>query len=492
MKTLHTIYNNFAKRNLARLLTIFIILFTLSIVHANATKVTDKVYTFGSSSTPTGWSVGSSNAHASGYLKLSANDYLEMTVEDIFAEGEILSSNTIKVEVSCGTFGTWSNPKSVSCSVELRTSNGEVLTTNNATFSNLNNSESTYRTAIEVNKPNDPAKIAYLRITFSNFNSTSSGTLRVKNVRLNYETSTAAPCDNKVTIEKGTESNGTFTLDNVGEQETCDGLTITVTPNADDHYSVASVTATTPTTGEDPIVTDNGNGTWSVVYAENSTGNSTINVTFAEDPKATITLSEAGATTSVTGNYVGDQYTLPSSDATCDDKEFVGWSTEQISTATDNPTATIYEAGASVTLAENNDFYAVFATKGEPEGTTSENVTRTYTFSSYSQGTQYASNEEHILDDDVTIWTTNCHFTTQLRIYSNGYVISNELPGRIVSIGMNAGNKADNVLIYGSTDGESWTEVGYITTQTTYKDYTLAFGDNTTYTYFKLDVEGSN
>ena len=194
MKTLHTIYTNFAKRNLARLLTIFIILFTLSIVHANATKVTDKVYTFGSSSTPTGWSVGSSNAHASGYLKLSANDYLEMTVEDIFAEGEILSSNTIKVEVSCGTFGTWSSPKSILCSVELRTSNGEVLTTNNATFSDLSNSESAYRTAIEVNKPNDPAKIAYLRITFSEFNSTSGGTLRVKYVKLNYETSTAAPC----------------------------------------------------------------------------------------------------------------------------------------------------------------------------------------------------------------------------------------------------------------------------------------------------------
>ena len=194
MKTMNTIYTNFAKRNLARLLTIFIILFTLSIVHANATKVTDEVYTFGSSSTPTGWSVGSSNAHASGYLKLSANDYLEMIVEDIFAEGEILSSNTIKVEVSCGTFGTWSSSKSVLCSVELRTSNGEVLTTNNATFSSLNNSESTYRTAIEVNKPNDPAKIAYLRITFSNFNSTSSGTLRVKYVKLNYETSTAVPC----------------------------------------------------------------------------------------------------------------------------------------------------------------------------------------------------------------------------------------------------------------------------------------------------------
>ena len=249
MKTLHTIYNNFAKRNLARLLTIFIILFTLSIVQANATKVTDKVYTFGSSSTPAGWSVGSSNTHESGFLKLSANDYLEMTVEDIFAEGEILSSNTIKVEVSCGTYGTWSSPKSVLCSVELRTSNGEVLTTNNATFSNLNNSQTTYRTAIEVNKPNDPAKIAYLRITFSNFNSTDSGTLRVKYVKLNYETSTPTPSGYAVTYNNG--GRGTAPLNTTASSVTLSAITATGYTNTGWTADVAVKNgSTTISTGE--------------------------------------------------------------------------------------------------------------------------------------------------------------------------------------------------------------------------------------------------
>lgn len=225
-------------------------------------------------------------------------------------------------------------------------------------------------------------------------------------------------------------------------------------------------------------------------------GSATFEIT-VNKKSATITLYEAGSTSNPSGTfYVDDSYTLPSSDATCDGKEFVGWSTEQIQTPTDNPTATIHAAGTNVTLKETNTFYAVFATVGEPEGTTTEEVTRTYTFSYYTAGTQYASNEEHVLDDDVTIYTTKCHFTTQLRIYSSGendgYVISNQLPGRIVSIGMNAGNKKDNVLVYGSTDGSSWKQVGSISvTSTSYNDYTSSFG-NTNYTYFKLDVDGSN
>ena len=122
--------------------------------------------------------------------------------------------------------------------------------------------------------------------------------------------------------------------------------------------------------------------------------------------------------------------------------------------------------------------------------------TGTYTFSSYAAGTQYAKNEEHKLDDDVTIYTNDCHFTSELRIYSsstnNGYVVSNELPGKIVSMGFNAGNKVDALVVYGSTDGNTWSQVGEVSvTSTSYKDYTLSFGENN-YTYFKLDVKGSN
>lgn len=123
-----------------------------------------------------------------------------------------------------------------------------------------------------------------------------------------------------------------------------------------------------------------------------------------------------------------------------------------------------------------------------------EEVTETINFSNISGSVQYAK-ETHKLSDNLTINIENCHINTQLRIYSpasnNGIVTSNQLPGAIKSMGFNMGYKKDNLLVYGSTDGSTWTEVGSITTTTTsYKDYSIDFSGN--YTYFKLDVEGIN
>ena len=124
--------------------------------------------------------------------------------------------------------------------------------------------------------------------------------------------------------------------------------------------------------------------------------------------------------------------------------------------------------------------------------------TVTYTFSSYAAGAQYAKNEEHVLDSDVTVETNDCHFTTQLRIYSsssnNGYaIIKCTNDGLAFSgFGMNAGNKVDTVNVYGSNDdGASWTELGGLkVTATSYKDYSMTFDAN--YKWLKLDVAGSN
>ena len=118
------------------------------------------------------------------------------------------------------------------------------------------------------------------------------------------------------------------------------------------------------------------------------------------------------------------------------------------------------------------------------------------TFSNFTAGTQYAVNEPHKINDDLTITTTKCHFTTQLRIYSsstnNGFAVSNKLPGVIKSMTFNMGNKKDILNVYGSNDGTNWTLVGGVSTTTDdYKDYSLDFG-SASYSYFKLDVEGSN
>ena len=95
----------------------------------------------------------------------------------------------------------------------------------------------------------------------------------------------------------------------------------------------------------------------------------------------------------------------------------------------------------------------------------------------------------------MTLVTNQCHFTTQLRVYSSsshdGYFYSYALPLYIDSIAFNMGYKVDNVNIYGSVDGDNWNLVGTIAvTSTNYGDYGLSFGSSN-YNYFKFDVAGS-
>ena len=106
-------------------------------------------------------------------------------------------------------------------------------------------------------------------------------------------------------------------------------------------------------------------------------------------------------------------------------------------------------------------------------------TTTTYTFSNYTAGTQYATNEVHELDKVLTITTTECHFTSELRIYSsdthNGYAIGTLAGGKTIkSLGFNAGNKKDTLNVYGSTDGSTWTKIGGVKiTSTNYLDYSV-------------------
>lgn len=120
----------------------------------------------------------------------------------------------------------------------------------------------------------------------------------------------------------------------------------------------------------------------------------------------------------------------------------------------------------------------------------------TYTFSEYPAGVQYAENEVHVLDNDVTLVTNQCHFTTQLRVYASnahdGNFYTHALPLYIDSLAFNMGYNTDDINIYGSTDGNTWTLVGTISiTGSAYADYGLSFGSNN-YNYFKFDVDGDH
>ena len=120
--------------------------------------------------------------------------------------------------------------------------------------------------------------------------------------------------------------------------------------------------------------------------------------------------------------------------------------------------------------------------------------TKTYTFSDYTAGTQYAVGEEHELDDNTIVTTTKAHFTSELRLYSSETydafaIIYSAIP--VGSITLNAGNKVDTLNVYVSDDGIDWTLMeGVSITSTSYINYLCEFGGNT-YRYIKLDVAGT-
>ena len=85
-------------------------------------------------------------------------------------------------------------------------------------------------------------------------------------------------CDDAVTISKGTETNGIFTLSTTGQQSTCDGLVIVTLSNIQPAtgYQFSEITQS----GVDNAKVTINNTDKTVSYAKNATGTSTINVTF--------------------------------------------------------------------------------------------------------------------------------------------------------------------------------------------------------------------
>ena len=139
------------------------------------------------------------------------------------------------------------------------------------------------------------------------------------------------------------------------------------------------------------------------------------------------------------------------------------------------------------------------STGGSTDGDNNENVTApesaTYTFANYTAGTQYAD-ETLTLDDVVTATShnTNCHFTSELRMYnsnttkSGGMVILTS-KAEVSKISLNAGYKATSIAISSSTDGNTWSNPTSLTLATTYKDFSVDLPAGTK--YIKIENSGS-
>ncbi len=109
-------------------------------------------------------------------------------------------------------------------------------------------------------------------------------------------------------------------------------------------------------------------------------------------------------------------------------------------------------------------------------------------------GEQYKETT-HEIGEGVSLTAVECHWKSDhIRMYSNteydGYIYSTKFPSAITKITFNAGNKADVMNVYGSTDGTNWTLVKGEDVIAEYSDHTVEFPADT-YTYFKMDVAGT-
>ncbi len=120
--------------------------------------------------------------------------------------------------------------------------------------------------------------------------------------------------------------------------------------------------------------------------------------------------------------------------------------------------------------------------------------TVTYTIANFEAGVQYAEGEEHVLDANTTITTTQCHFTSEIRMYSSEthdafFILESQKV--ITNVSFNAGNNADTFVIDGSADGETYTNVAEQAVVKTYADYSIDIAETLGYKFLKFDVKGT-
>ena len=194
---------------------------------------------------------------------------------------------------------------------------------------------------------------------------TGSSQSRWSSIKITY--TAASSCDKKVTVNKGTPSNGSFSISKTGTYETCAApLVITlsnITPSAG--YQFSAITQSGVDAAK--VTIDNNNKT--VTYAQNTSGTSTINVTFNALPTHTVTWKVNGETyttgSPTTQVYDGDKVTkLPTAPdpANYCGQVFAGWTTTPIDGEIDTEPSVLFTTAAnSPEITEPTTFYAVFA-----------------------------------------------------------------------------------------------------------------------------------
>lgn len=95
----------------------------------------------------------------------------------------------------------------------------------------------------------------------------------------------------------------------------------------------------------------------------------------------------------------------------------------------------------------------------------------------------------------MTVFTYECYFTKQLRLYQDdngdGRAVFTSSKA-ISSVVINAGYRVADLEVYGSVDGENWVLIDTIShpTKDAYDDYSVQFPADAQYKYMKLDAVG--
>ncbi len=191
--------------------------------------------------------------------------------------------------------------------------------------------------------------------------SAASGNTRLDDIQLVVKTAAAGGCDKKVNIFKGTPANGDFTLSKDGEQATCDGdVQVVVTPTPEEHYKVTGVSA--PNSSD--ISGPDGDGKYTVTYAQNTNADSEINVTFKQKDQYTVTWNNHGLT-SESQVYEGEKPVFPETPTSCDatSTTFIGWATENwTGKLADLAGKTVYTSAAEMPEVTGPvEYFAVYA-----------------------------------------------------------------------------------------------------------------------------------
>ena len=191
-------------------------------------------------------------------------------------------------------------------------------------------------------------------------------------------TTSCAACEKSVTIAKGTETNGTFTIDKTGAQETCGAAVVVTVSNIAPAagYQFKQITQS----GIDEGVTINQNNR-TVTYAKNTTGTSTITVEFEEKPKYTVRFFDRGTVISTQQVTKGTTANIPDREAVCDGFTFVGWWTAELEE--DNTAEKTWITDFTINVAK--DFYAIYSRTEQGQGSATFDNTKTGVYKIYAQ-----------------------------------------------------------------------------------------------------------